>query len=216
MQLIMEYLPLGSLRDYLPKRKLGVPQCLMFAQQICQGMDYLHLKRYIHRDLAARNVLVENDSLVKIGDFGLTKHIPEGEIYYRVREDGDSPVFWYAIECLKESKFSFSSDIWSFGVTLYEILNRCDPRQSPPTKFFEMMEDMQEQMTAVVLIKLLEKQRRLPCPKECPYEVRIIMEQCWAAEPAERPSFKTLIQKFEAVGEKYGWQSNSNSLAHIC
>lgn len=57
-------------------------------------MDYLHSKRYIHRDLAARNVLVENDRLVKIGDFGLTKYIPEGEIYYRVREDGDSPVYW--------------------------------------------------------------------------------------------------------------------------
>lgn len=58
-------------------------------------MDYLHTKRYVHRDLAARNVLVENDRLVKIGDFGLTKYIPEGEIYYRVREHGDSPVYWY-------------------------------------------------------------------------------------------------------------------------
>ncbi|XP_034566404.1 non-receptor tyrosine-protein kinase TYK2 isoform X2 [Notolabrus celidotus] len=217
VQLIMEYLPLGSLRDYLPKRKLGVPQCLMFAQQICQGMEYLHIKRYIHRDLAARNVLVENDSLVKIGDFGLTKHIPEGEIYYRVREDGDSPVFWYAIECLKEGKFSFSSDIWSFGVTLYEILNRCDPSQSPPTKFYEMMEATEEQIPVVALMKLLEKQRRLPCPKDCPHEVKVIMEQCWAAEPADRPSFETLIPKFEAVRQKYDCQSNINfSLAHIC
>lgn len=57
-------------------------------------MDYLHSKRYVHRDLAARNVLVENERLVKIGDFGLTKYIPEGKIYYRVREHGDSPVFW--------------------------------------------------------------------------------------------------------------------------
>ncbi len=60
-------------------------------------MDYLHSKRYIHRDLAARNVLVENEGVVKIGDFGLTKYIPEGDIYYRVREDGDSPVFWWAV-----------------------------------------------------------------------------------------------------------------------
>ncbi|XP_045888423.1 non-receptor tyrosine-protein kinase TYK2 isoform X2 [Micropterus dolomieu] len=217
VQLIMEYLPLGSLREYLPKRKLGMPQCLMFAQQICQGMDYLQSKRYIHRDLAARNVLVENDSLVKIGDFGLTKYIPEGEIYYRVRENGDSPVFWYAIECLKESKFSFSSDIWSFGVTLYEILTRCDHRQSPPTKFFEMMEAAQGQMTVMVLIKLLEKRLRLPCPKECPHEVKRIMEQCWAAEPAQRPSFSSLIEKFDAIRRTYDWQSNINfSLAQIC
>ncbi|XP_067472134.1 non-receptor tyrosine-protein kinase TYK2 [Thunnus thynnus] len=217
VQLIMEYLPLGSLRDYLPKRKLGVPQCLLFAQQICQGMEYLHSKRYIHRDLAARNVLVENDSLVKIGDFGLTKYIPEGEIYYRVREDGDSPVFWYAIECLKESKFSFSSDIWSFGVTLYEILTRCDQRQSPPNKFFEMMEAVQGQMTVMILIKLLDKQLRLPCPKECPHEVKIIMDQCWAADPGQRPSFRSLIERFEAIRRTYDWQPNINfSLAQIC
>lgn len=57
-------------------------------------MEYLHSKRYVHRDLAARNVLVDSDNLVKIGDFGLTKYIPEGEIYYRVREHGDSPVYW--------------------------------------------------------------------------------------------------------------------------
>ncbi|KAF7665993.1 hypothetical protein LDENG_00122210 [Lucifuga dentata] len=215
VQLIMEYLPLGSLREYLPKRKIGVPQCLLFAHQICQGMEYLHSKRYIHRDLAARNVLVENDRLVKIGDFGLTKYIPEGEIYYRVREDGDSPVFWYAIECLKESKFSFSSDIWSFGVTLYEILTRCDHRQSPPTKFFEMMGTVQGQMTVMVLIKLLEKQRRLPCPRECPHEVKMLMEQCWDADPAERPSFTALTEKIEAIRQTCDWQSNF-SLAQIC
>ncbi|XP_042360188.1 non-receptor tyrosine-protein kinase TYK2 [Plectropomus leopardus] len=210
VQLIMEYLPLGSLREYLPKRKLGMCQCLMFAQQICQGMEYLHSKRYIHRDLAARNVLVENDSLVKIGDFGLTKYIPEGEIYYRVREDGDSPVFWYAIECLKESKFSFSSDIWSFGVTLYEILTRCDHRQSPPLKFFEMMGATQGQMTVMVLIKLLEKQLRLPRPKDCPHEVKLIMEQCWTADPSQRPTFGSLIEKLEAIRQTYDWQSNIN------
>uniref|UniRef100_A0A8C9Y7Z3 Tyrosine-protein kinase n=1 Tax=Sander lucioperca TaxID=283035 RepID=A0A8C9Y7Z3_SANLU len=217
VQLIMEYLPLGSLQKYLPTHKLGMSRCLMFAQQICQGMEYLHSKRYIHRDLAARNVLVENESLVKIGDFGLTKYIPEGEIYYRVREDGDSPVFWYAIECLKESKFSFSSDIWSFGVTLYEILTRCDHRQSPPVKFFEMMDGAQGQMTVMVLIKQLEKQQRLPRPKDCPHEMKMLMEQCWAADPAQRPSFRYLIEKFEAIRQTYDWQSHINfSSAQIC
>uniref|UniRef100_A0A8C8DM40 Tyrosine-protein kinase n=1 Tax=Oryzias sinensis TaxID=183150 RepID=A0A8C8DM40_9TELE len=197
VQLIMEYLPMGSLRDYLPKTKVSVCQCLMYAQQICQGMDYLHSKRYVHRDLAARNVLVENNSLVKIGDFGLTKHIPEGEIYYRVREDGDSPVFWYAIECLKESKFSFASDVWSFGVTLYEILTRCDNRQSPPTKFYEMMGEAQGQITTMIIIDLLMKNMRLPCPRDCPHEVRLLMEQCWHKDQAQRPSFENLIVRFE-------------------
>uniref|UniRef100_A0A3P9LSD7 Tyrosine-protein kinase n=1 Tax=Oryzias latipes TaxID=8090 RepID=A0A3P9LSD7_ORYLA len=217
VQLIMEYLPMGSLRDYLPKTKVSVCQCLMYAQQICQGMDYLHSKRYVHRDLAARNVLVENNSLVKIGDFGLTKHIPEGEIYYRVREDGDSPVFWYAIECLKESKFSFASDVWSFGVTLYEILTRCDNRQSPPTKFYEMMGEAQGQITTMIIIDLLMKNMRLPCPRDCPHEVRLLMEQCWHKDQAQRPSFENLIVRFEAIRRTYDWQFNSNfTMSEIC
>ncbi|XP_017310695.2 non-receptor tyrosine-protein kinase TYK2 [Ictalurus punctatus] len=203
VQLIMEYLPLGSLREYLPKHRLGFTQNLLFAQQVCQGMDYLHSKRYIHRDLAARNVLVENEGVVKIGDFGLTKYIPEGEVYYRVREDGDSPVFWYAIECLKESKFSFSSDVWSFGVTLYEILTRCDHRQSPPAKYVEMMGMVQGQMTVMKLISLLEKHRRLPCPRDCPHEVYMLMEQCWDFTPAQRPTFKSLAESLEEIRRTY-------------
>ncbi|XP_024128200.1 non-receptor tyrosine-protein kinase TYK2 isoform X1 [Oryzias melastigma] len=217
VQLIMEYLPMGSLRDYLPKTKVSACQCLMYAQQICQGMDYLHSKRYVHRDLAARNILVENNSLVKIGDFGLTKYIPEGDIYYRIREGGDSPVFWYAIECLKDNKFSFASDVWSFGVTLYEILTRCDNRQSPPTKFYEMMGKAQEQMTAMAIVDLLMKNRRLPCPRDCPHEVRLLMEQCWLEDQGKRPSFENLIVRFEAIRRTYDWQFSSNfTMSEIC
>ncbi|KAM6957676.1 non-receptor tyrosine-protein kinase TYK2 [Aplochiton taeniatus] len=203
VQLIMEYLPLGSLKDYLCNNHVGIAHSLLFAQQICQGMDYLHSKRYIHRDLAARNVLVENEGLVKIGDFGLTKYIPEGDIYYRVREDGVSPVYWYAIECLRESKFSFSSDIWSFGVTLYEILTYCDHHQSPPMKFSEMMGPVQGQMTVMALIKLLERNRRLPCPRDCPYEVHSIMVDCCHFDPAQRPSFKSLIDNIETIRQRF-------------
>ncbi|XP_067276803.1 non-receptor tyrosine-protein kinase TYK2 isoform X2 [Pseudorasbora parva] len=206
VQLIMEYLPLGSLREYLPKHRLGIAQNLLFAQQICMGMDYLHSRRYIHRDLAARNVLVENEGVVKIGDFGLTKYIPEGEIYYRVREDGDSPVFWYAIECLKESKFSFASDVWSFAVTLYEILTHCNHRQSPPSKFFDMMGLVHGQMTVVKLINLLEKNERLPCPKDCPHEVYLLMEQCWHFNPGQRPSFRFLAESLEDILGTYRQQ----------
>lgn len=72
-------------------------------------MDYLHSKRYVHRDLAARNVLLDRDRLVKIGDFGLTKHIPNGEMYYRVSENGDSPVFWCVLK-IKNSHYAVLMD----------------------------------------------------------------------------------------------------------
>ncbi|XP_014838902.1 PREDICTED: non-receptor tyrosine-protein kinase TYK2 [Poecilia mexicana] len=214
VQLIMEYVPQGSLREYLPKHRTSSTKCLMFAQQICQGMDYLHSKRYVHRDLAARNVLVENQNVVKIGDFGLTKYIPEGEIYYRVREDGDSPVYWYAIECLKELKFSFASDVWSFGVTLYEILTRCDHRQSPPAKFIEMTEDKEEHMNVVKLIKLLERNQRLPCPRDSPHEVKLLMDQCWDANPENRPTFSNLIERLESVRKMFDW--SFSPMSQIC
>ncbi|XP_069783551.1 non-receptor tyrosine-protein kinase TYK2-like isoform X2 [Narcine bancroftii] len=203
VQLIMEYLPLGSLRDYLPKHNVDLGQLLLFAQQVCQGMSYLQSQRYVHRDLAARNVLVENENVVKIGDFGLAKAIPEHQDYYRVKDDGDSPVFWYAVDCLKEGKFNFASDVWSFGVTLYELLTYCDARQSPPAKFIEMIGVTHGQMTVVRLIELLERGKRLPCPQTCPLEVYRLMNMCWDSDPARRPKFQELSPMFQKLYERY-------------
>ncbi|KAM7369106.1 hypothetical protein PAMP_013401 [Pampus punctatissimus] len=134
LRLIMEYLPYGSLRDYLTKHKdrFDCKKLLHYASQICKGMDYLAIKRYIHRDLATRNILVESEMRVKIGDFGLTKVLPQDKEYYTVREPGESPIFWYAPESLTESKFSVASDVWSFGVVLYELFTYSDKNCSPP------------------------------------------------------------------------------------
>ncbi|KAF6098010.1 tyrosine kinase 2 [Phyllostomus discolor] len=209
VHLVMEYMPLGSLRDYLPRHSIGLAQLLLFAQQICEGMAYLHTQHYVHRDLAARNVLLDNDSLVKIGDFGLTKAVPEGHEYYRVREDGDSPVFWYAPECLKECKFYYASDIWSFGVTLYELLTYCDSSQSPPSKFIELIGPTQGQMTVLRLTELLERGERLPRPEKCPYEVYLLMKNCWEAEASFRPTFQNLVPILKTAHEKYRGQAPS-------
>nr|XP_023407665.1 non-receptor tyrosine-protein kinase TYK2 [Loxodonta africana] len=209
VQLVMEYVPLGSLRDYLPRHSVGLAQLLLFAQQICEGMAYLHAQHYIHRDLAARNVLLDNDRLVKIGDFGLAKAVPEGHEYYRVREDGDSPVFWYAPECLKECKFYYASDVWSFGVTLYELLTRCDFSQSPPLKFIELLGLTQGQMTVLRLTELLERGERLPRPEACPCEIYYLMKNCWEAEASFRPTFQNLIPILKTVHEKYQGQAPS-------
>lgn len=209
VQLIMEYVPLGSLRDYLPKHSVSLAHILLFAQQICEGMAYLHSLHYIHRDLAARNVLLENENVVKIGDFGLAKAIPEGHDYYRVCEDGDSPVFWYAAECLKECKFYYASDVWSFGVTLYELLTRCDPSQSPPVKFLELIGATQGQMTVLRLIELLDRGRRLPSPKDCPCEIYRLMKNCWESEASFRPAFQNLVPLLKTFHEKYKAQAPS-------
>lgn len=177
-------------------------------------MAYLHAQHYVHRDLAARNVLLDNDRLVKIGDFGLAKAVPEGHEYYRVREDGDSPVFWYAPECLKECKFYYASDVWSFGVTLYELLTYCDSSQSPPSKFIELIGLTQGQMTVLRLTELLERGERLPRPEKCPYEIYLLMKNCWEAEASFRPTFQNLIPILKTVQEKY--QGQAASVFNVC
>ncbi|XP_059015922.1 non-receptor tyrosine-protein kinase TYK2 isoform X1 [Mustela lutreola] len=212
--LVMEYVPLGSLRDYLPRHSVGLAQLLLFAQQICEGMAYLHAQHYVHRDLAARNVLLDNDRLVKIGDFGLAKAVPEGHEYYRVREDGDSPVFWYAPECLKECKFYYASDVWSFGVTMYELLTYCDSSQSPPSKFMELIGLTHGQMTVLRLTELLERGERLPRPERCPCEIYLLMKNCWQAEASFRPTFQNLIPILKTIQEKY--QGQAASVFNVC
>ncbi|XP_033710252.2 non-receptor tyrosine-protein kinase TYK2 isoform X3 [Tursiops truncatus] len=214
VQLVMEYVPLGSLRDYLPRHNVGLAQLLLFSQQICEGMAYLHAQHYVHRDLAARNVLLDNNRLVKIGDFGLAKAVPEGHEYYCVREDGDSPVFWYAPECLKECKFYYASDVWSFGVTMYELLTYCDSTQSPPSKFIELIGLTQGQMTVLRLTELLERGERLPQPEKCPCEIYCLMKNCWKAEASFRPTFQNLIPILKTVHEKY--QGQAASVFSVC
>uniref|UniRef100_A0A8C2YVY0 Tyrosine-protein kinase n=1 Tax=Cyclopterus lumpus TaxID=8103 RepID=A0A8C2YVY0_CYCLU len=174
LRLVMEYLPFGSLRDYLIKNKERTDhkKLVHYTSQICKGMEYLSSKRYIHRDLATRNILVESELRVKIGDFGLTKVLPQDKEYYMVKEPGESPIFWYAPESLTESKFSVASDVWSFGVVLYELFTYSDKNSSPPAVFMSMMgNDKQGQLIVYHLIELLKSGSRLPQPLGCPTEV---------------------------------------------
>uniref|UniRef100_A0A8C7ZQ83 non-specific protein-tyrosine kinase n=1 Tax=Oryzias sinensis TaxID=183150 RepID=A0A8C7ZQ83_9TELE len=199
-KLIMEYLPMGSLKEYLPRHKsrTSLSMLLSYCIQICKGMEYLGSRNYIHRDLAARNVLVENERTVKIGDFGLTKSIKDNEGYYKVQDDHDSPVFWYALECLTTCKFYLASDVWSFGVTMYEIITYCDSSKSPMTRFFDMIGRSQGQMTILRLVKVLQEGRRLPRPEGCS-EVYELMRKCWDQSPERRITFKRLIEELSIL-----------------
>nr|XP_033781534.1 tyrosine-protein kinase JAK2 isoform X2 [Geotrypetes seraphini] len=207
LRLIMEYLPYGSLRDYLQKHKerLDHKKLLQYSSQICKGMEYLTFKRYIHRDLATRNILVENENRVKIGDFGLTKVLPQDKEYYKVKEPGESPIFWYAPESLTESKFSVASDVWSFGVVLYELFTYSEKSKSPPSEFMRMIgNDKQGQMIVFHLIELLKNNGRLPKPDGCPDEIYSIMTECWNNNINLRPSFKDLALRVDRTRDSMG------------
>ncbi|XP_036435567.1 tyrosine-protein kinase JAK2 [Colossoma macropomum] len=201
MRLVMEYLPYGSLIGYMEKCKntVNTRRLLLFASQICKGMEYLQSLRYVHRDLAARNILVAGDTLVKIADFGLTKIIPFDKEYYRVKQFGESPIFWYAPESISEYKFSHKSDVWSFGVVLHELFSFCELSRNPKRLSLQRIgSDVQGPMMAVHLLSVLKDNWRLPVPAMCPPKVYSMMMQCWAYSSEDRPTFSYLQDLIES------------------
>ncbi|KAM9688871.1 tyrosine-protein kinase JAK3 [Trichechus inunguis] len=194
LRLVMEYLPSGCLRDYLQRyrTRLDSSRLLLYASQICKGMEYLGSRRCVHRDLAARNILVESEAHVKIADFGLAKLLPLDKEYYVVREPGQSPIFWYAPESLSDNVFSRQSDVWSFGVVLYELFTYSNRSCSPSAEFLRMMGCEREAPVLFCLLELLAEGQRLPAPAGCPAEVHELMKLCWAPSPQDRPPFSTL------------------------
>uniref|UniRef100_A0A8C1N195 Tyrosine-protein kinase n=1 Tax=Cyprinus carpio TaxID=7962 RepID=A0A8C1N195_CYPCA len=199
-KLVMEYLPFGSLIGYMEKHRQNVctRRLLLFASQICKGMEYLQNMRYVHRDLAARNILVASDTLVKIADFGLTKIIPVDKEYYRVTQPGESPIFWYAPESISELKFSHKSDVWSFGIVLHELFSYCDISRNPKRLSIQKIGSyVQSPSMAIHLLNLLKDNWRLPMPSQCPPKVHSIMMQCWEFNSEDRPSFSSLQDMFE-------------------
>ncbi|XP_029004064.1 tyrosine-protein kinase JAK2 [Betta splendens] len=202
MSLVMEYHPYGSLIGYMENNRhnVNVRRMLLFASQICKGMEYLQTRRYVHRDLAARNILVASDTLVKIADFGLTKIIPFDKEYYRVTKPGESPIFWYAPESISESRFSHKSDVWSFGIVLHELFSYCDMNLNPKRLCMqELGHGMHSASISMHLANILKNHWRLPPPPHCPPRVYNLMQQCWAYDFDERPSFSNLGNQIEAV-----------------
>ncbi|XP_069009474.1 tyrosine-protein kinase JAK2 isoform X1 [Embiotoca jacksoni] len=202
MSLVMEYLPCGSLIGYLENNKhnINTRRMLLFASQICKGMEYLQSQRYVHRDLAARNILVASESLVKIADFGLTKVIPFDKEYYRVTQPGESPIFWYAPESISESRFSHKSDVWSFGVVLHELFSFCNTNCNPKRLCMqEIGHSVQGTSISVHLANILKNNWRLPAPTNCPPKVYSLMKQCWAYNFDDRPCFSSLGNEIETI-----------------
>ncbi|KAG7282799.1 hypothetical protein CRUP_012188, partial [Coryphaenoides rupestris] len=204
VSLVMEYVPHGSLIEYLEKNSHVDLKCmLLFASQICQGMEYLQRMRYVHRDLAARNILVASESLVKIADFGLTKIIPYDQEYYRVKQPGESPIFWHAPESITEYKFSHKSDVWSFGVLLHELFSNCDKQHNPKQLYIQGIGSSAQGLSShMLLLNILKDNWRLPPPANCPSRVYLLIRQCWAYSPGDRPGFSSLADQIDRIAKE--------------
>uniref|UniRef100_A0A8D0AUH6 Tyrosine-protein kinase receptor n=1 Tax=Sander lucioperca TaxID=283035 RepID=A0A8D0AUH6_SANLU len=188
---IMELMTRGDLKTYLrslrPKEwsSLSLPplkKMLQMAGQIADGMAYLNANKFVHRDLAARNCMVAEDFTVKIGDFGMTRDIYETD-YYRKGGKGLLPVRWMSPESLKDGVFTTTSDVWSFGVVLWEIATLAEqPYQGLSN----------EQVLRFVMEGgLLEK------PQNCPDMLFELMRMCWQYNPKMRPSFLEIISSLK-------------------
>ncbi|XP_076327113.1 proto-oncogene tyrosine-protein kinase receptor Ret-like isoform X2 [Tachypleus tridentatus] len=157
---------------------------ISFAWQITKGMAYLSDMKLIHRDLATRNILLAAGNVIKISDFGLSRDVYEGDSYLK-KTKGRVPVKWVAIESLEDHVYTSKSDVWSFGVVLWEIVTL----GASPYPGVEVER----------LYNLLKSGYRMEKPKSCSDRLYDIMKMCWRENPYDRPSFKDLVRKFDIM-----------------
>ncbi|KAM5177363.1 tyrosine-protein kinase Fes/Fps isoform 2-T3 [Callospermophilus lateralis] len=188
--IVMELVQGGDFLTFLRTEgaRLRVKTLLQMVGDAAAGMEYLESKCCIHRDLAARNCLVTEKNVLKISDFGMSREEADG-IYAASGGLRQVPVKWTAPEALNYGRYSSESDVWSFGILLWETFSL---GASP-------YPNLSNQQTR----EFVETGGRLPCPELCPDAVFRLMEQCWAYEPGQRPSFSTIYQELQSIRKRH-------------
>ncbi|XP_043932961.1 non-receptor tyrosine-protein kinase TNK1 [Protopterus annectens] len=181
LRMVTELAPLGALLDYLRARyaNFSIQVLWQYATQVVAGMAYLESKHFIHRDLAARNILLASEDMVKIGDFGLMRALSSESDHYIMSPHRMIPFPWCAPESLKIGAFTHASDVWMFGVTLWEMFSYC---QEP----WVGLNGRQ------IFQKIDREGERLEKPEDCPKNIYNIMQKCWSHKPENRPTFNAL------------------------
>ncbi|XP_069095321.1 fibroblast growth factor receptor 2 isoform X6 [Pleurodeles waltl] len=201
LYVIVEYASKGNLREYLrtrrppgmeysfdinriPEEQMTFKDLVSCTYQLARGMEYLASQKCIHRDLAARNVLVTETNVMKIADFGLARDINNID-YYKKTTNGRLPVKWMAPEALFDRVYTHQSDVWSFGVLMWEIFTLGgSPYPGIPVE---------------ELFKLLKEGHRMDKPGNCTNELYTMMTDCWRAVPSQRPTFKQLVEDLDRI-----------------
>ncbi|XP_043249687.1 tyrosine-protein kinase Btk29A isoform X3 [Colletes latitarsis] len=187
--IVTEYMRHGSLLNYLRRHEgtLGANVGLLLDMciQVCKGMAYLERHNYIHRDLAARNCLVGSENVVKVADFGLARYVLDDQ--YTSSGGTKFPIKWAPPEVLNYTRFSSKSDVWAYGVLMWEVFT-CGKMPYGRLKNTEVVERVQRGI-------ILER------PKACFKEVYEVMRKCWAHCPEVRPSFRVLKEQLISVSQ---------------
>ncbi|XP_036429548.1 fibroblast growth factor receptor 2 isoform X8 [Colossoma macropomum] len=201
LYVIVEYASKGNLREYLRARRppgmeysydiarvsdepLTFKDLVSCTYQVARGMEYLASQKCIHRDLAARNVLVTESNVMKIADFGLARDVHNID-YYKKTTNGRLPVKWMAPEALFDRVYTHQSDVWSFGVLMWEIFTLGgSPYPGIPVE---------------ELFKLLKEGHRMDKPANCTNDLYMMMKDCWHAISSQRPTFKQLVEDLDRI-----------------
>ncbi|XP_072173348.1 muscle, skeletal receptor tyrosine protein kinase-like [Diadema setosum] len=206
--LLLEYMAEGDLEDFLhsrsphpnqgnsrassrPAEGLKTYQKLNMARQVANGLVYLRERRFVHRDIATRNCLVSSNLDVKISDFGLARYLGPKDKFIGHKEE-HIPIRWTAPEALWFYQFTFASDVWSFGVLLWELFTYAQQPYSTLSHEDVFLHTRQGY--------------RLECPENTPQQVYKIMRQCWEVEPADRLPFKLVRDKLASM--EFEWLAN--------